>query len=489
MGLSRVEYGLTEKGFIPKPLSVILEEERTAFRAAFGNEIDISDVSIAGAYIGNQAVKITQLWEILDGLWSIGDLDQAAGIYLDRLAALVNVRRNAAVSTAVTACLWGAEGTAVLSGAIAKLRSTGGLFILRDTVSIGRDSLLGAWIKVSTVESGAVYAFAVNGVSIEYAAVETDDEETIQSALAQALGNALTDLFIAENLGGDGLKIHSADGVTPFAFALNDAKLEIAALGAVGVYAARDAGPVYAPAGALTEIVSNVDGLVAIYNYADGVTGRVAESDTELRVNIKERQKLASSNEVAIQNEIWRVKGVRYVRVYSNRAMVEIDGRPPKCYEAVVVGGDDKEIAETIFEKGPAGIEAFGNTVVAVKDSEGFEHTVGFSRPENVYIWLKISYARNAEEDFPANGEAAVKEKIEEWGALNQGVGVDFIFQKLLKPIYETPGLGFADIKAAATASLASPPDDAYAGANIIINDRRIALIDRTRISLTEIEA
>jgi len=348
-----MEYGLTENGFILKPLSVIIEEERAAAKETFGEDIDLSDDSVMGKYIGNRAAKVAQLWELMAGIVAIGDVDQASGVYLDRLTQFVNVFREAAISTDVTACLWGDEGTKIYAGSLVKLNTTGELFVLRSNVEIGRDSLLGFWLKTAAVETGAVYSFHIDGVTVEYTAQEDDDEEAIQEGFAEALEAALPGLFIVENLGNDGLKIHASDGVTPFSADVNDAKLEIALLGAYGVYTAQNAGPVYAPAGTLTEIVSNVDGLDSVFNYATGVTGRVVESDTELRAYLGNRQRQSAASEAAIQNEIEKITGVQYARIYSNRSMQIVNGRPPKSYESVIVGGDDKTIAETIFNKGP----------------------------------------------------------------------------------------------------------------------------------------
>jgi uncharacterized phage protein gp47/JayE len=482
-----MDYGITSNGFVSKPLSVILEEERALFRAAFGNDIDISDASIAGAYIGNQAAKFAQLWELLDGLWSIGDIDSAAGVYLDRLAAFVNVQREAAISTQVTTCMWGVEGTLVYAMTIAKLKTTGELFRLRDNVTIGRNNLLGVWIKVASVEVGAVYSFNIKGVTIQYTAKEGDDEDGIQYSLALELAHALPGLFSQADFGSNGLRINIADGVTPFTFVMNDTKLEIILLGACGVYTAQNAGTVYAPIGTLTEMVSNVDGLDSLYNYATGITGRVVESDTELRANIAERQKQASSNEIAIQNEIQKITGVQYAKVYSNRSMQEYNGRPPKSYESVVVGGDDKIIAETIFNNGPAGVEAFGNTVVQVKDSEGFSWGIGFSRPAPQYIWVKIALSLHSEEQFPVNGNDLIKDNIIAWAAKNMDVGIDLIYQRLSIPIYSVQGIGNAIIKVAKTTDLAPPNENEYHEANIAIGEVEIAVFDRGRIEVEEI--
>jgi uncharacterized phage protein gp47/JayE len=484
-----MEYGLTSNGFVSKPLSVILEEERGAFKLAFGEDVDISDTAIAGIYIANRAAKIAQLWEILDGLYSSGDIDTADGVYLDRLVDFVNVQREPAISTQVAECLWGIEGTHIYARSLAKLASTKDLFRLRDNINIGMDNLLGVWIKVSDVEPGTIYSFRIKGVTIEYTAEDEDDETAIQQGLADKIETVMPELFISENLGGEGLKIHIDDGVSPFSFNTTDTKIEIHLLGAYGVYVAQEPGPIYAPIGTLVDIVSNVDGLDSIYNYATGITGRNMESDTELRINLATKQKQSSSSEVAIKNFIEQeVEGVEYCEVYSNREIVPSNGRPPKCYEAVVVGGSDKDIAQKILDRGPAGIQAFGNINMTLIDGAGHSQNIGFSRPVNQYIWFRIGIILTDEEQFPINGIDAIKDNIIAWAIKNSEVGTDVFYQRFNIPIYQISGVGKAIIKIARTTDPSTPPlDDEYQEANIGIGEVQIAVFDRSRIFIEEI--
>jgi hypothetical protein len=287
----------------------------------------------------------------------------------------------------------------------------------------------------------------------------------------------------------DGLSVHSKVGLGAFSIASSDINLEFPLLGFFAVYTATKTGAVIVSIGALHEIVNKVNGLDSAINYASGVTGRAVESDTELRISLGNRQKQATANEVAIQNEILKVSGVEYARVYSNREIIEKDGRPPKSYESVVVGGDEQAIAELIFEKGPAGVQAFGNIVKDVVDSEGFHWDIGFSRPVNKYIWIKVDYSRNAEEDLPLGVVSAIQENIIAWGQAALNVGVDLIYQKMFRPVYDVQGIGFAAIKVAVTTDLTPPADADYSSENIEITEVEIAVLDKTRIAVQELTA
>ena len=480
-----MEYGLTDKGFVIKPFEVILQEEQDIFRTAFGNDIDLSDTSIPGVYVRNQALKHSQLWEQLGKLYAIGDVDDAFGVYLDRLVNFINVERLQANATRVYMCLWADEGTPIPAGHLLRLEN-GQTFRITGAATVSRLTLLGFLLSVSDVEVGHTYQLQINATIISYTAAAGDEEEQIQGGLAAALEAAFPGYFEMKS-NGDGLLVHSRTGLGAFSMASSDDSLEFPLLGFFAVYLATITGPIIVSIGALNQIVTKVNGLDSVINYASGITGRAVESDTELRMGLGTRQKQATANEVAIQNEIRKVPGVEYARVYSNREIIEVNGRPPKSYESVVVGGDEQAIAETIFHKGPAGIEAFGNIIKDVIDSEGFHWDIGFSRPINKYIWIKIEYSRNYEEDLPLDIVSAIQNNILAWSQNALGVGVDLIFQRMFRPVYDVQGIGFADIKVAVTDDLTPPATEDYVSENVVIEEVEIAVIDRTRISVQEI--
>jgi hypothetical protein len=66
-------------------------------------------------------------------------------------------------------------------------------------------------------------------------------------------------------------------------------------------------------------------------------------------------------------------------------------GRPGKSFEIVVLGGDDADIAEAIWESKPAGIQSYGTTTETVTDDEGNEWTISFTRPTQVPIYVAIT--------------------------------------------------------------------------------------------------
>lgn len=479
--MKTTQYGLTDAGFVIKPLAVILEEEKEAFRKAFGDDVDLSGESVAGAYVGNQAAKLAALWEQLEGLWVAGDRDSAGGIFLDRLAAFVNVEREQAKSTSVTACIWGSEETAVPKGAFAKLSTTGDLFYLLRAVTVTKEKLLGLEMEVVELEAASL---TIDGYALNFEPDGAEEKEDYRDRIISEIENVFDEKLNVSAIEGSGIRIVATDGVTSFSVDVSGG-IEASLFGAPAEFAAKESGRIYVPSGTLSEMVSNVSGVDKITNYATGNTGRGAESDTELRTSMVTRQRKAKCTDQAIENSLSVLAGVTYARVYSNRDIVSVNGRPPKSFESVVIGGERKEIAHAIFSNMPAGIQPFGNTSEIVRDSQGFDWDIGFSRPVNRNIWVKVVLTLYDEEEFPKNGASVVCDNILHWSDSNLGVAADVIFQRLMKPIYTVPGIAHADIKIASTADPDAAPDDSeYKAENIAIGEVEIAVFDTGRISV-----
>jgi uncharacterized phage protein gp47/JayE len=477
-----MEYGLTERGLVIKPLQQILKEEREAFVTVFGSDIDTSDDSVAGAYIGSQAAKQAQLWEIIEGLWWAGDVDSASGVYLDRLVALVSVFRNPATKTEVYEAMWGDLNTLIPAGHQIRAVPTSELFSLANPVTISLQKLIAFSFKVIALIGGATYSFMVDDVTVSFQAPAPSSKSGIQAGLIEALQAAFPEKFAGENNGDDGAIVYRPDDY-PFALTFTDAKLELTGQASRGIYFCTEPGAVYVPERSLVEVVNKVSGLDSVINYSQGYTGRGAESDAELRRNLKRRQVRSSGNEVAIQNAIEGVKDVEFAVVYSNRTnAVDTDGIPANSYEALVVGGNDQDIAQAIFDSGPGGIQAFGNVMVTVLDKKGNQWPIGFSRPIPRYIWMKVAITQFVEEQFPADGLEQVKEQVQEWANANLSVGVDVLYQRFFIPINNVPGISTAVVQLAATATLAPPVANAYSQNNVPISKFEIARVDKSRI-------
>lgn len=256
-----------------------------------------------------------------------------------------------------------------------------------------------------------------------------------------------------------------------------------------GVMRAREAGAILALAGTLVEIETPVSGWDAVTNPDDGVVGREVESDAELRQRREESLTVAGSGTVeAIRARLLQdVADVIAVSIVENRSgEVDADGRPPHSFEIIISGGSNADVAAMIWSTKPAGIETHGDITEVTEDSQGVGQAVKFTRPEPLYIWVKVELTPNGTGDFPGNAEEVAKESVVDFGA-SLGVGDDVIFQALYGPLYKNiGGLKSVVVEVAASYDPAVEPDPGdFAAENISVGSIQVPLWAEDRIEVT----
>jgi len=157
-------------------------------------------------------------------------------------------------------------------------------------------------------------------------------------------------------------------------------------------------GAINAPAGTLTVIVTPVSGLTSVTNSADATLGSAEETDAELRArrNTQLQQSKKGTLE-AIRTALLDISNVDAVAGYENTgSTVDGAGRPAKSFEMVVKGGADQDIVDAIWDAKPAGIETFGSSSGSATDSQGDSHTIYFSRPTELRMYVTVNITQES---------------------------------------------------------------------------------------------
>ena len=188
-------------------------------------------------------------------------------------------------------------------------------------------------------------------------------------------------------------------------------------------------GPVAAPAGQLTVIVTSSAGWTEITNAASAVLGRAVATDVELRAQrLVELAGLGTQSEAAIRAAVARVTTALSVSVRTNESfIVDGDGRPPKSLEVIVWDGGDvtmpvghaDAVAQAILDTKPAAIPAWGvgSTVGNAVDRRSDEIVeVEFTRATKLrcYAAVQVVLAGDAGPEW----ETAVKNGLRARAAL-----------------------------------------------------------------------
>lgn len=250
---------------------------------------------------------------------------------------------------------------------------------------------------------------------------------------------------------------------------------------------AEDAGPVVANSGTLTVIETTVSGWNTITNPADAVIGNEEEEDGDLRTRREEELRATGAGSVeAIRADILAIDDVLSCEVYENISLAtDADGVPGKAFEAVVQGGVDQAILDRIWQSKPAGIEPHGTTSGTVTDSQDIDHTIKFTRPAGVTIYIDVTVETNTDPDegpvFPADGATQIKTAIVEFAQDNFRVGDEYVYRRLYSVILAIDGV--LDVPVLESDTSASPSTEQ----NIAITSRQIANVQTANITVAEV--
>ena len=200
-------------------------------------------------------------------------------------------------------------------------------------------------------------------------------------------------------------------------------------------------GEIEALSGTLSVIGTPVNGWDTVTNNVDATEGRLAETDSELRARRARSLSLAGTSSLAsIVSAIQSIDNVSFAGAVENFTdLIDGNGLPPHSFECIVLGGDDKSIAQAIWEKKPIGIEPNGSVSEIATDIFGNPHTMFFSRPTSITIYLNanITFLGNVPQDADTVLTEAILNFVS--GALVSGVkfdvGDDVINSRMYQPI------------------------------------------------------
>ena len=414
--------GVLNSGFEIKTFDQIKGELEENFQQIFGSGINLDSTSLLGQQIGIFSKNLYDLWQTASDNYQSRWPATAQGRPLDQLVAIAALRRKGAFRTSGQVYLLGEAGTTVPQGTILStaegaevetnpvhpdgavtltagtapvftLSKLPGVSSLTFSVSIGRifsgfhgEELLGRSVTVTFTDDAA--------------AMKTKFDELFEGEAEVTVTKAAGDSPITVTL--------TAPWFLPV-LSVQGASLQVTTIGranGASVSAtALDEGPVVIPAGAIRRVDTPVSGLLHVTNFLDFVTGRLSETDSEIRTRWTNRIESAQiSSEGALRSALQNISGVSNVLIFVPSAGV---------IDAVVEGGADSDIAAALLANKPVGTLFAGDSSEIVNDENGNPKTVRFSRPQNESFALSVSLESDA--DFPEDGEAQIRAAITEY--------------------------------------------------------------------------
>jgi uncharacterized phage protein gp47/JayE len=475
----------------------IKTELESDFQNAFGDNIDLSAQSVFGQLIAIFAKYISNNFLMSEEIYTARNPQDAEGTNLDFISDESGVSRLPAIATQVlNANLYGDLGTVILTGKLAKSpdQSEDLNYSLQDDVTIDNTIAIFGRISLSSVSGGTTYTVTIDTISYQYTAIGGDTVNDVMTAIETAIEAGSWS-------GKDNTIVNSNDELEisdTVSFDYSVTNLTIEETGNQGDFICVLTGANSMPANAMTQIVTPVTGWTRVDNPSSGILGSDIESDSDFRIRRKRSVSgIGNATDESIRSNILNdVDNVTAVTVVSNRTdLTDGENRPPHSFEAIIRGGDDTEIAEKIWEVQPSGIQSTGNinsdgsvnptipgSGITIQDSQGTNQLILFSRPTDVFIFVRVKRDLYDEETYPANGDEAIKQAIVDWSLEpdNIDVGKDVIRQRLSTPVYTVEGI--EDILIELDSSDTLPYTPTYTANNIDISDRELAIFSTSRI-------
>jgi uncharacterized phage protein gp47/JayE len=258
----------------------------------------------------------------------------------------------------------------------------------------------------------------------------------------------------------------------------------VVAAGDVSVQAeAEEYGAIAAGVHTLTVIESPSSGWTAVTNDAEATAGRDVEQDEPYRLRrVLEIASQGGSTVDGVVADVRKLDGVISVGSIENEDDIEVDGVPAHSFEIIVRadGATDQEIADCILKNKPGGIRAFGSTVVTATDSEGVEHSVGFTHASLVRI--NVNYHGTFGSSYAANGvrDAIEAEALDPESPMYLDIGTPVYLARVLAAGLTAQGVVNLTLDVAKHPTVPLDAVPLAVDAVIAITGRQIAYFDHT---------
>lgn len=116
--MATIQYGVTEDGFVRKPVTEVVKSLNNKFIAAFGTNFDVSPESPDGQVIGIVSDEIASCWEQAQQVFNAYRPGAVEGVGLDNVCELTNTKRYVNKPSQATVYCNGTLGTLVPAGSL-----------------------------------------------------------------------------------------------------------------------------------------------------------------------------------------------------------------------------------------------------------------------------------------------------------------------------------------------------------------------------------
>ena len=430
--------------------------------------------------------SLAELWEQAESVYNSGNIYKATGTSLDKLVAYRSLTRTPArYSSGLVEVSANGRVSVNTTTRLRDIRNR--VLVVTENRTLGTTLFKTASVILNTAVTGTRYFLVLGGNEYFYTATGGDDSNAVMTGLKASIdtnsAGTITAVVEDDTLTFTNVAIENLSAQFHPDFTLGNYSSLISAR-------ASDFGSLNFPSNTITSFVNNIANVEAVNNLEAFSLGRLEETDRELRQRFLATPSATGRSTVnSIIRAVELVEGITNVNVVNNPfSTTSAQGLPPHSYETIVGGGSDTDIAQAIFDSGPAGIESFGTQTETVLDSRGNPHPIGFTRPSDVYIFFRVRYETYPEETLPSDVDALVKDAIVT-SALTLAPDQDIIPSRFIGVVYAAIPQGIGEMVIECGSST-DPTDIApvggYSSDRLEVLLRQKAVVESARILVQE---
>lgn len=465
------DYGLTDAGFVIPTYDNIVDSYFSALQSTFGSDVATAEDTVFGQLFRIIAYTDYTLWEGMQGVYNTQTLNGAEGVYLDDMFSKRGLtRKSASAGTgyayveSTSKALWTATlGTDTYFTADNDL-----------TYYVSSETTLNAKVAAYTLTKAQAVSAAT---TITFYIQNATDGGLNSTTLTTSSSTFISDLttFVQNNVATADQSLVSYSGSTFYmGFNSSDYTTAVGLGTALKFYATISVGnkwsliPVTAstvgynsvPAGSITGISSTFTGFTDTGNFTAFDPGTDVETDAEFRSRFNDNQDEANAGtRPAIVSALLNLSGVTKVYIYDNPTKNDADHAAAFTFNTIVYGGDDDEIAQTIYEKKPINTLTYGTTSVTITTEDGGQEIIKFTPGTTDTYSLKLVYQTASGKALTTTEKENIVTALEDLEAYFE-IGSDVTNDQIKGVIYGA--LDFGRLTSLAVYVKLSSEDDTY---------------------------
>ena len=422
--------GIENQGFQIKTFDEIRNEIEQGLRQRLGPEINLESTSILGNLVAIEARQLSDLWQLGANTYGSRHIQTANGQSIDRIVELLGIRREPERRTSGVAYAYGIIGTTLPLGTsfstasgliyetttqVEMIEGQTPILTFKRNPGVGLDSFnisqFNNLYGLFESESGEEF-FSIN-YSDDISQLEQKFTAFFGSGVIASITRDVNNFIVVNFARKLFLPFFQSTGMT----------IEVTRPGLVDGVAVNVEnvlpGDIVTNRGELRTIESPVQGMEGVVNFTDFERGRLREDDRQLRQKWFNRVgSPVSASPLSLRRELLKINGVLQAIAFEGS-----DG--PGTVEMVIYGGDDTEIAQSLYDNKIIGIEYVGNSQDNATDEQGSLVRILFSRPTIINFDVRVDIVRL--DNFPLDGVEQIKNLL-------QSFGENFLIGRTLRP-------------------------------------------------------